>query len=210
MARKKVSDAKIRAKVAAAKVAVFDRWNRREHLPGAAKVRALYDIEFMTRVGAAALLMCCDSAAAQDEHLNSIAKTAQDTSIAGYARTNAACEAVDPPTFYLDKPPEHGVVCWHSADVRMKAVIEGNMRHCVGRIVRGVVVRYLSRRDYAGPDDLRYTVRFTQVNHSAGITVTVRPSGPESSRKQSLDVDTMEPDRPQSPGPMPRCVLLMS
>jgi hypothetical protein len=209
MANRKASFAKITATVAVAKRAALDEWYRREPLLRGVRVRAFDDIVYISCVAVAAVMLC-DSAAAQDEHLNRIAKAAQDTSIAGYIRTNAACEGIDPPTLYLDEPPEHGVVCWNSADIRIRWVIESNMGHCVGRIARGVAIRYLSRRDYAGPDDLRYTVRFTQVNHSVGITVTVRPSGPESSRKQSLDVDTMEPDRPQSPGPMPRCVLLMS
>ena len=84
------------------------------------------------------------------------------------------------------------------------------MSQCMGKIARGVAVRYLSRRDYAGPDDFRYTVHFTQVNQSVRVTVTVRRGGPGPSKMQSLDVDTMEPERPQSRGPMPRCVLLMS
>jgi hypothetical protein len=209
MAKRKVSTAKIRAEIAA-KRAAFDEWYRREHLPSAVKARAFYDIAFMNCVAVAALLMFCDSVAAQDEHLNRIAKAALDTSIAGYTRTNAACEGVDPPTLYLDKPPEHGVVCWRSGDIRMNAVVVGNHSHCMGRIARGVAVRYLSRRDYAGPDDFRYIVHYPQMDHSVGVTVTVRSSGPGPSKMQTLDIDTMDPERSQSPAPMPRCVLLMS
>jgi hypothetical protein len=209
MRNRKASFAKITAKVAVAKRAALDDWYRREPLLSAVKVRAFDDIVYISCVAVAAM-MFCDSAAAQEEHLNRIAKAAQDTSIAGYTRTNAACEGIDPPTLYFDKPPEHGVVCWSSADIRINWVVESNMSHCVGRIARGVAIRYLSRRDYAGPDNLRYTVHFTKVNHTVSVTVTVRPGGPGPSKMQSCDVDTMEAERSQSPGPMPRCVLLMS
>jgi hypothetical protein len=173
-------------------------------------------MRFLHRAPAARLVLALafwamsNPVAAEEGRLNKTVWSAQDASIAGYARTNATCEGIEPPIIFLDKPPEHGTVCWRSGKIRMNAVVEGNLNHCVGKVVAGVVVRYMSRRGYAGSDKVGYTVRFPRANHPVDVELTVRARASARSGMQSPYVDGMDSEQPEVAGPMPKCVLLMS
>lgn len=133
-----------------------------------------------------------------------------EVTIAPYARTNAACEGIEPPTILLDKPPEHGTVCWRSGKVRMNRVVEGNLNHCIGGVVAGVVVQYMSRLGYTGSDETDFTVRFPRTDHAVKTVLTVRARAIDRPGPQSSYIDDMNALQPQVSGPMPKCVPLMS
>ena len=61
-------------------------------------------------VSVLALWTMSDPVVAQEMRVNRVVWSAGEVSIAAYARTNAACEGIEPPTLLLDKPPEHGTV----------------------------------------------------------------------------------------------------
>ena len=60
-------------------------------------------------------------------------------------------------------------------DIKINEAIVGNLKHCVGRNIRGVTVVYLPRWKYIGLDDARYTVVFPQARHSVYVDLTVLP-----------------------------------
>jgi|GraSoi2013_100cm_1033763.scaffolds.fasta_scaffold66802_2 hypothetical protein len=155
-------------------------------------------------------LTFCSPAVAQDERLTRTTKTAHDLVILGYARSNQSCDGVEPPALYLDKPPDHGTVCFRTNDVRLREAIVGNLTHCVGRKISGVSVVYFSRWGYIGSDDLRYTVVFPQARHGVYVDITVMPDQSGSPGTMPSDISAPYAEAPQLPGPIPACTAVVS
>ena len=148
-------------------------------------------------------------ALAQDKRLAKTTRADHDVVILGYGRSKPNCESADPPALYLDKPPDHGALCFRTNDVKINEAIVGNLTHCIGRIIRGVVVVYLPRWKYVGSDEARYTVIFPQARHGVHVDLTVLPGQPSS--PGVVQTDPGGPyESPQLPGPIPACTSLVS
>jgi hypothetical protein len=165
---------------------------------------------FVWALVAIGFLSNCSPAAAQDGHLTKTTEWAKAAVILGYGRANQNCEGVEPPALYLDKPPDHGTVCFRKSNIRLREVIVGGLPQCVGRKVRGVSVVYLSRWGYAGSDNLAYTVVFPQARHSVHVDLTVLSNRPNAPGTVPADISSPAAESPQSPGPMPECTALVS
>jgi len=150
------------------------------------------------------------SVLAQNQRLAKTTIADHDVVILGYGRSNQNCESVDPPGLYLDKPPDHGTICFRVNDIKINEAIVGNLKHCVGRNIRGVTVVYLPRWKYIGLDDARYTVVFPQARHSVYVDLTVLPDRPGSPSVAPADINTPAAESSQSPGPIPACTALVS
>ena len=152
----------------------------------------------------------CAPAVAQDQHITKTVRAAHDVVLEGYARTNPSCDGIEPPALYLDKPPDHGLVCFRIGDMKLHAAIVGNLTQCLGRKIRGVSVVYLSGSEYTGPDDLRYTVVFPEARHGVFVDLTVLPGRPNSPDAVPADISAPASAAPQSSGPIPACTALVS
>jgi hypothetical protein len=86
-----------------------------------------------------------------------------------------------PPQITIDDPPEHGIICLRRGDLWLKATIENNLAHCLGKKVSGFHVIYIARKDYTGPDHVHYTVVFPTVQHSMDVTLNVWPDSSKTS-----------------------------
>jgi hypothetical protein len=137
-------------------------------------------------------------------------KTAHDVFVEGYARTDNKCESIDPPTVYVDQPPKHGIVCFRKADLRLRATVENNLAHCLSRSAHGIHVIYVPRGGYAGPDAVRYTVRFPKTQHTVDVILTVLPDNQQPSRATPPPSGPFIGDASQTPGPLPVCTALVS
>jgi len=137
-------------------------------------------------------------------------KAAHDVFLDGYARTNSKCESIDPPTFYVDQPPKHGIVCSRNADLLLRKTVENDLAHCLSRRAHGIHVIYLPRKGYAGPDTVRYTVRFPTVQHSVDVILTALPDYPQPPNAAPADTRAPIGDVSQMPGPLPVCAALLS
>jgi hypothetical protein len=149
-------------------------------------------------------------ALAEDQRLAKTTRADHDVVILGYGRSNQNCESIDPPALYLEKPPDHGTVCFRTNDITINKAIVGNLTHCIGRKIHGVVVVYSPGWKYAGPDDVRYTVIFPKARHGVYVELTVLPDRPSSSGAVSMDLDAPTTGSPQLPGPIPACASLVS
>jgi hypothetical protein len=165
---------------------------------------------FLGILTAIGFLSCCSLAAAQDQHLTKTTEAAKAVSILGYSRSNQSCEGIEPPALYLDKPPDHGTICFRPGNIKLSEAIVGGLTHCLGRTIRGVSVIYLPRWGYIGPDDVRYTVVFPQARQSVYVDLTVLSSQSGSSGAVPPDISAPAMESPQSPGPMPACTALVS
>jgi hypothetical protein len=140
-------------------------------------------------------------ARAQDAHLRKTVEAATSVVIRGYWRSDKNCAPVQPaPVPLLDKPPEHGVICFRHEGVTVHNVLFGNMQQCVGRQIPGINVVYQSWPGYSGLDEARYTVVFPRGRHTVLVDLTVLP------------VRGLPPadEQHQPPGPMPECAALVS
>src|ERR1700753_3375249 len=72
-------------------------------------------------------VLVCSPAWAQDQHLARTTKADRGINILGYARANQNCEGIDPPSLFLDKPPDHGSVCFRPSRIKLKEAIVGNL-----------------------------------------------------------------------------------
>ena len=102
-------------------------------------------------IAGAAVLCFPSSIRAQDQHLARTAKADHDVSILSYARSNQDCDGIEPPKLYLDKPPEHGAVCFRTSQVQLHDTVVGNLTQCLGRKIRGVTIVYAQQRNTEGP-----------------------------------------------------------
>jgi hypothetical protein len=155
-------------------------------------------------------VLLCSPAPAQDRHLTKTTKADHDVAILGYGQANQSCEAIEPPSIYLDKPPGQGSVCFRASTIKLREAIVGNLMHCIGRTIRGVTVVYLPRSGYTGPDDVRYTVIFPSARHSVYVDVTVVPDSLSSPGTLPADIGTDAVESSQLSGPMPACMALVS
>jgi hypothetical protein len=136
----------------------------------------------------------------------------REISILSYARANQRCEGIDPPSLYLDKPADHGSVCFRvSTTIRLLDAIVGNLTHCIGRQIRGVTVVYIPRAGYVGLDEVRYTVIFPQARHSVFVDVTVVPGQPTTESGNMVSgVGSFPIEAIQSQGPLRACIEAVS
>lgn len=152
--------------------------------------------------------MSASSAVAEDMHFKTTTQAATNVALRGYWRADKNCEPREPPpALLLDKPPEHGTVCFRRDVVKMQNVVVGEgLQHCIGRQIRGLKVVYRSKAGYSGPDEVRYTVVFPKAKQTVLVDVTVQPG-----EFRSNDNPVAPPDDPlQSAGPMPECAALVS
>jgi hypothetical protein len=136
-------------------------------------------------------------------------KAAHEVFLEGYARTDNKCESIDPPTVYVDKPPKHGIVCSKNADLLLRKTVENDLSHCLRRKAHGIHVIYVPSKGYAGPDTVRYTVRFPTTQHTVDVILTVLPDAPEPGKSTPADTGAMGLVS-QMPGPLPVCAALVS
>jgi hypothetical protein len=137
-------------------------------------------------------------------------KAAHDVFLDGYARTNNKCESIDPPTIYVDQPPKHGIVCSRNGDLLLRKTVENDLSHCLSKRAHGIHVIYLPRKGYAGPDTVRYTVRFPTVQHTVDVVLTVLPDDSQPRDVAPADISAPIGDVSQMPGPLPVCAALVS
>jgi hypothetical protein len=144
-------------------------------------------------------VLCVPSTAQMQ--LSKSTKAAHDVFLAGYARTNNKCESIDPPSIFVDQPPAHGIICSRSADLLLRKTIENDLAHCLNRRAHGIHIIYLPREGYAGPDKVRYTVKFPTTQHTVEVNLTVLPHDPQSRNAVPADISAPIGDSSQSPGP---------
>jgi hypothetical protein len=144
---------------------------------------------------------------AQDEHLTRTTKANEKISILSYARSNQDCEGIDPPSFYLDKAPDHGIVCFRAGTIKLQNAIVGNLTQCIGKHIRGVTVVYVPQEGYVGPDEVRYMVIFPEARHSVFVDLAVVQGQAKSavSGQGGLPVEVSQP-----PGSLPACIEAVS
>jgi hypothetical protein len=162
----------------------------------------------LTWVSLAAVLFA-SPAIAQDVHLKRTAQPAAMLFIQGYWLADKNCEPSEQqPTLLLDKPPEHGFVCYRRDMVTMRNIFDGadRVQHCLGRQIRGLRVVYQPRMGYGGLDDVRYTVVFPKSRRTIFVDLIVLPG---QSRAKD-DVASPADIAPQSAGPIPECAALVS
>jgi hypothetical protein len=137
-----------------------------------------------------------------------VTKGDHEVNILGYARSNHNCEGIDPPSLFLDKPPDHGSVCFRPSKLKLQNAIVGNLTHCIGHKISGVTVVYIPQASYVGMDEVRYTVIFPEARHAVDVDLTVVPGQPQSAA--SLSGDGGSAAHKQLPGPMHACTALVS
>jgi hypothetical protein len=128
----------------------------------------------------------------------------------GYARSDNNCQGLAPPQITIDDPPEHGIICLRRGDLWLKATIENNLAHCLGKKVSGFHVIYIARKDYTGPDHVHYTVVFPTVQHSMDVTLNVWPDSSKTSVATPGDISATIGETRQPSGPIPACPTLVS
>ena len=97
--------------------------------------------------------------------------------------------------------------------------VENDLAHCLGRRAHGIHVIYLPRKihviylprkGYAGPDKVRYTVKFPTTQHTVEVNLTVLPDDLQSRNAVPADISAPIGDSAQKPGPLPVCAALVS
>jgi len=127
----------------------------------------------------------------------------------GYARTGPSCTGLDPPEIVIEQPPKHGIVCLRRDKMKLDRTIENDLKHCLGRIIRGFFVTYLPRRGYVGNDYVLYTVRFPTAQQLVQFDVNVLPFR-SGSFAEPKDVSDPIEEKIQMPGPIPLCAVPVS
>jgi hypothetical protein len=141
------------------------------------------------------------------EHLTKVTKSYNEVLIGGYARWNNNCDPIESPQLYLEVPPKNGLVCARTSKGTAGLVREGKAEHCAGRPMRGVNLIYLPRPGFTGVDVVRYTVKFTVISQTIDVDISVRS---DRAAIESVGVSASSEDDPQTPGPIPVCVPLVS
>jgi hypothetical protein len=163
-------------------------------------------------VVALGLMASYHSSSAQQLQFSKSTRAGHEVSLKGYAHFNDKCESRDPPpTIYVDKPREHGVVCFRpAADIVLRWVASNERQSCLGHQMRGIRVFYLPRMAYSGPDKVRYTVHFANVQQVVDVNLTVLPGDQQSQGAAPANSNSPADDLSQMPGPMPMCAALVS
>jgi hypothetical protein len=164
---------------------------------------------FINRIGellaAAVVLVAASQASAESTTVKRTAKAGYETPIWVHARWDKNCEVVRPLILHLDEPPRHGIVCAKVEQITIKSIYKGAARHCIGRRISGIRVYYLSKLDYAGRDEFKYTARYLPLQRTIQINVI---------RADKRDRRVVPPDiaanERQEPGPIPACGALIS
>jgi hypothetical protein len=147
------------------------------------------------------------STLAHAEHLTKVTKTFNEVIIGGYARWNNNCDPIESPQLYLDVPPKNGFVCARTSKGTAGLVREGKADHCAGRPMRGVNLIYLPRPGFTGVDVVRYTVKFTVISQTIDVDISVKS---DQTGTGNAGVSASSEDDPETPGPIPVCVPLVS
>jgi hypothetical protein len=153
---------------------------------------------------------CCSPALAKDVHLTKTIEAAKAIVVSEHARSRDNCEGIEPPALYLDKPPDHGTVCFRPGNTTPAEIMTGNATQCLGRKIAGVRVIYLSRWRYTGRDELRYTVVFPEARLTIYLELHIVSNLPGSPGTVPPDISAPSGEASQSPGPMPECSALAS
>jgi hypothetical protein len=147
------------------------------------------------------------STLAHAEHLTRATKSYNEVTIGGYARWNKSCDPIESPQIYLDIPPKNGVVCARTSTGTAGTVREGKAGHCAGRPMRGINLIYLPRSGFTGVDVVRYTVKFTVISQTIDVDISVQS---DQTTTGNVGVPASSEDDPQTQGPIPVCVPLVS
>jgi hypothetical protein len=158
-----------------------------------------------TIVGLSMVMMGSTLAAA--EHLTKATKSYNEVTIGGYARWNNNCDPIESPQIYLDVPPKNGVVCARTSTGTAGTVREGKAGHCAGRPMRGIKLIYLSRSGFTGVDVVKYTVKFAVISQTIDVDISVQS---DQATTGIVRVPPSSEDVPQTQGPVPVCVPLVS
>jgi hypothetical protein len=135
--------------------------------------------------GAIALGSLPAVSAAQELRLKRSVQSGGSVLISGHARWNNDCGLREIGQVYLDKAPRHGVVCVSDGNITIEQVFGAASNFCVGRNVRGVLIIYYANSGPAAADDLRYTVRYTELQRKVGVNIDIRPG----QRREALPKD---------------------
>jgi hypothetical protein len=138
-------------------------------------------------------------------HLKRTAKSGHETLIDGHIRWDNNCEPLRPIILHLDHPPSHGIVCAKVEQTTIKTVYKGTATHCIGRTIPGVRIVYLSKPDYVGPDEFKYTYERLGLKRTISINV-VRA---DKSSRGAIPGDLAANEK-QEPGAIPACSGLVS
>jgi hypothetical protein len=107
----------------------------------------------------------------------------------------------------LSQPPQHGTVCLAFGERKIGSSYFNSYPHCLGRPIGGTFVIYTSRPGFEGLDELAFLRRLSngqEVSVAAQIRIAPAPSGFMEDRSGA------EENTPQKPGPISRCVQLVS
>jgi hypothetical protein len=138
----------------------------------------------------------------KEDHLALTTRASEEIIVYGEANADQFCRALNLPSLFLDKPPDHGIVCFEVGEFEVGDAILGDDA-CRGRMVRGVNIFYRSRAGFTGSDSLRYFTTDVPMRHIVSVDLSVAA--------QTLTVDPADGTwLPQSSGPMPSCTRPVS
>jgi hypothetical protein len=107
----------------------------------------------------------------------------------------------------LSQPPQHGTVCLAIEGLKIGNAYFNSSPQCLGRPIGGTAIIYTSHPGFEGLDELTFLRRLNngqEVSVAAQIRIAPAPSGFMEDRSGA------EKNTPQKPGPIPRCVQLVS
>jgi hypothetical protein len=125
---------------------------------------------------------------AQEVRLKRSVQGGSNVLISGHARWNNECSLKELGQVYLDKAPRHGIVCVRYGEVNIEQVFGAASNACMGHTVRGVLIVYYANSGPAAADDLRYTVRYADVQRTVRVTIDIHPG----QRREALPKDLAE------------------
>src|SRR6266542_846170 len=147
---------------------------------------------------------------AQDIRLNKAVPPGHEIVIFGHARWDDDCAMKEIGEFHLDKAPTRGVVCTRIADIRVSHIYRGTAKHCLGRVVRGVQIVYVSKDRAVGKDSLGYTVQYSASSPTVGASIDVRADHPTARGAVPRDIAAPGCGYVQPLGRIPPCSALVS
>ncbi len=147
---------------------------------------------------------------AQDIRLNKAVPPGHEIVIFGHARWDDYCAMKEIGEYHLDKAPTRGVVCTRIADIRVSHIYRGTAKHCLGRVVRGVQIVYVSKDRAVGKDSLGYTVQYSASSPTVGASIDVRADHPTARGAVPRDIAAPGGGYVQPLGRIPPCSALVS
>jgi hypothetical protein len=120
------------------------------------------------------LMLPSAQADAQTENVSRVAKAGHEAGV-GYAlQWNKKCEPRIP-KLVLTVPPDHGSICARDIVTVAKRNVVSDDQTCVGKRIRGLLIIYLARSDYAGHDTVDYLIQFPGKTLSKHVDIEVKP-----------------------------------